>query len=202
MEKIKEKKERSLGANLFVKATRCNSPKCAFARRPSRPGPHGQKRRRPVSEFGRQMQEKQKLRFTYGLTDKQLMNLFGKNKNKVEIMKTLEHRLDRVVFLLGFALSPRVARQYVSHGHILVDGRKVTVSSFRVRVKNEVSIRPESLKLKIFEDIRERLKSVSPPPWLKIRNIEEPMGECVGEFSPEGSQFSFDVNLVGEFYAR
>lgn len=201
MKPIKEKRERSLGTKLFLKADRCNSPKCVMVRRPFRPGPHGQKRKRAGSDYSKQLQEKQRIRFMYGLTNRQMLTLF-KGKEKEKIMNTLEHRLDRVVFLLGIALSPRIARQLVSHGHITVNGRRVTIPSFHVKVGDIVSVRSESRKLKIFEDIGQRLKKHTPPSWLKIISVEDVKGQCVKEFSSRETQFPFDINLVGEFFAR
>lgn len=201
MKRIKEKKERALGTKLFLKAERCNSPKCAIVRRPTRPGPHGQKRRKAPSEFGKQLQEKQRIQLMYGLTNRQMMNLF-KNDDKESIMNALEHRLDRVVFLLGIAGSPRVARQYVSHGHIVVNGRKVTVPSFWVKVGDVISVRGESRKTKVFEELSMNLKKHTPPSWLKITDAEAGTGTCVKEFSSQETQFPFDINLVGEFFAR
>jgi len=200
MKKIKEKKERSLGTKLFLKAERCNSPKCVTVRRPYRPGPHGQKRHN-VTEYGKQLKEKQKMQIIYGLTNRQMMNLFRDSKDKEKILANLEHRLDRIVFLLGIAGSPRIARQFVSHGHILVNGRKVTVPSFRVKVKDEVSVRPESRDLKSFSGTAEKLKKYTPPTWLKV-HPEDLKGVCVSGFNQEGERLPFDINLVGEFYAR
>ncbi len=199
MKSIKEKKERALGVKLFIKADRCNSPKCVTVRRPYRPGVHGQARRRQPSEYGRELHEKQKLQLIYGLNNRQMMNLFGA-KSPDEILKHLEKRLDRVVFLLGFAKSPRIARQLVSHGHILVGGRKVTIPSYYVKVGEKIEIRPESRGSKMFEDIQARLKQYAPPAWLKL-DAPNLKGECVEEPVIMGS-LPFDINLVGEFYAR
>ncbi|MCL4404356.1 30S ribosomal protein S4 [Patescibacteria group bacterium] len=199
MKSIKEKKERALGVKLFIKADRCNSPKCVTVRRPYRPGVHGQARRRQPSEYGRELKEKQKLQIIYGLTNRQMMNLFGA-KSPDDILKHLEKRLDRVVFLLGLAKSTRIARQLVSHGHILVNGRKVTIPSYYVKVGEKIEIRPESRGSKLFEDIQVRLKQYTPPAWLKL-DAQNLKGECVEEPVVEGS-LPFDINLVGEFYAR
>jgi len=201
MRPIKEKKERSLNTKLFLKAERCNSPKCVMIRRPYKPGQHGKKRSRPISEFGKQLQEKQKIQTVYGLTNRQMMFLFRNYSSKEKIQEILETRLDRVVFLLGLGPSPRVARQLVSHGHILVNGRKVTISSFGVRIGDVVSIRPESANHKVFEDLRIRLKQYAPPDWLKL-NLEKLAGECVAMPVFGDTQRIFDVNMVGEFYSR
>lgn len=196
---IKEKKERALGTKLFLKAERCNSQKCVMIRRPYRPGDHGQKRRN-ISDYGKQLQEKQKMQIIYGLSNRQLYNFFKTIEDKDKILETLEHRLDRVVFLLGFAESARIARQLVSHGHILVGGRKVTVSSFHVKVGMVVSVRPESRKKKVFEGLADRLKKHTPPEWLSLKP-EEFSGTCEKQY-PGGEHLPFDINLVGEFYAR
>jgi len=198
--KSKEKKERALGVKLFVKAERCNSPKCVMVRRPLRPGVHGAKRK-ILSDFGKQLHEKQKLQFSYGLNNKQTRALFAL-KSLEKIMIALEHRLDRVVFLLGFAKSLRIARQLVSHGHIVVNGRKVTIPSFSVKMGDIVAVRLESRKAKIFEEIHIFLKQYEPPEWLKI-NKEELKGECVAKATAnEKIRLPFDINLVGEYYSR
>ncbi len=200
MQPVKEKKERSLGVRLFLKADRCNSPKCVMVRRPHKPGQHG-KRRSMVTEYGKQLHEKQKIQIIYGLTNRQMTGLFRKYSSKEKILQTLEMRLDRVVSLLGFGRSSRIARQLISHGHILVDGRKVTTPSFRVKVGGVISVRPESASSKIFEDTRTRLKNYAPPDWLKL-DLENLKGECVAVPAFQDTQNIFDVNLVGQFYSR
>ena len=199
MRSIKEKKERALGTKLFLKAERCNSPKCVMIRRPYRPGIHGQKRRRAPSEYGKQLQEKQKIQITYGLTNKQMKKIFKLSREKLVLI--LEQRLDRIVFLLGFAPSSRVARQLVSHGHIIVNNRKVTVPSYHVRVGDAISIRPESRSKKVFEDVELRLKKHEVPTWLKL-DKEKLKGELFEEPKLGDINLSFDLNLVSQFYSR
>lgn len=199
MRPVKEKRERALGTKLFLKADRCNSPKCVTVRRPSRPGQHGSKRIQ-VSEYGKQLQEKQKIQIYYGLNNRQMQQLFKEPREKV-ILK-LQHRLDQIVFLLGLARSPRVAHQFVSHGHIHVNGRKVTIPSYHVKIGDVITIRPESRGDKNFEDLSMRLKQYTPPSWLKI-SPEEAKGECVALVtSSEETRFPFDITVVGQFYAR
>jgi len=198
--RLKEKTERALGTRLFLKAERCNSPKCVMIRRPYRPGQHGQKRH-TVSEYGKQLQEKQKVQYIYGLNNRQMMNLFRKFNEKEKLLSALEHRLDRVVFLLGIVDSSRIARQLISHGHITVNGRKVTIPSFSVRTGDTVSIRPESRKIKLFEGLQDKFKKHTPPEWLRL-HPEELKGECVKELDAATTEFPFDVTLVGEFFAR
>lgn len=195
---VKEKRERALGTKLFLKAERSYSPKAAIVRRPKRPGQHGDKRQ-SITEYGRQLQEKQKIQISFGLKNRQMRELFRKPKDK--IIETLFQRLDSVTFMLGFAKSQRVARQMVSHGHILVNGRKVTIPSYHVTIGDKISVRPESRASKLFEGIGERLKQYTPPAWLRLY-IEEFRGECVAKSSEGGTEFPFDIALVGEFYSR
>lgn len=201
MRNIKEKKERALGLKLFVKAERCHSPKCVMVRRPYRPGAHG-KRRRNVSDFGKQLQEKQKIQLTYGLNNKQMRILFGKYKAE-GVMKILERRLDRAVFLTGFAMSPRIARQMVSHGHIQVNGRKVTIPSYQLRPGDVITTASRSIGLKIFESLGERLKKQTEPNGFEI-NKEKAEARCqaVFDYENEKANLPFDVNLVVQFYSR
>ena len=149
-----EKRERALGVKLFLKATRCVSPKCAMIRRPYKPGIHGNKkgRKKMASEYGRQLQEKQKVQFSYGLNNRQMRKLFRGKKETEKIMKFLEKRLDNIVFRLGFADSRSIGRQFISHGHFLVDGKKVSIPSYRVEIGEKISLNPNSRKLKIFDN--------------------------------------------------
>lgn len=193
-----EKKERALGTKLFLKAERCNSPKCVTIRRPYRPGVHGQKRH-SISEYGRQLHEKQKIQITYGLNNRQMRGLFKNHREK--IIALLETRLDRVVYLLGLAASPRIARQLVSHGHIVVNGRKVTIPSYHVKIGDVIGIRSESRLIKIFEDLRTKLKQYEPPVWL-VLDKEKLEGKCLAGPDASNTNFPFDSNLVVQFYSR
>ena len=195
---VKEKRERRLGVKLFLKAERCNSPKCVMVRRPTRPGVHGQKRH-SLSDYGRQLQEKQKIQVVYGLNNRQLHNLFKIYSERVLVF--LERRLDRVVYYLGFAKSPRIARQLINHGLIRVNDRKVTVPSYQIKIGDIVKIKASSKDSKLFEDLLSRLKQHKPPIWLKI-DPNEAIGECLALPNLEDITSLFDINLVGEFYSR
>lgn len=199
MRPIKEKRERRLGAKLFLKAERCNSPKCVTVRRPYRPGQHGQSRAAQLTDFGRQLQEKQKIQVFYGLNNTQLQKLFSRPKEG--IVAALTRRLDQVVYNLGFAKSPRIARQMVSHGHILVNGKKTTVPSYTVAVDDTITIRPESRASKLFEEVHLRLKQQELPVWLSM-NADTLTGTCTKSVGESDIQFPFNIDLVGEFYSR
>ena len=200
---LKEKKERALGTKLFLKAERCSSPKCALTRRPYRPGMHG-KSRKVLSEYGRQLLEKQKIKISYGLNEKQIRTIFQKALKKPAaikdfIIQELETRLDNVVFKLGLAPSRRVARQIVSHGHILVNGRKVLVPSFKVGIGNLISIRPQSKNLSNFKDLPNTLKNYQPPAWLTL-DKEKIEGKVL--VFPQEVDGIFDISLVIDYYSR
>lgn len=200
----REKKERTVGTKLFLKADRCNSPKCATIRRPHRPGLHGKKRRRALSEFGQQLMEKQKFKFTYGLRESQMKRVVkAATKNPAVtgpmIVSLLERRLDNVVYRLGFAKSRSVGRQLVGHGHILVNGRKIDVPSYRVRVGDAVSIRPQSRAYVVFKDVTENFKKYEPPVWLSIDRAKE-IGKV--ESLPKDFEIPFDVNMVVDYYSK
>lgn len=143
-----EKIERRLGVDLALKGERRLAGKSALAKRPFAPGQHGQ-RRGKISEYGLQLREKQKAKFMYGLNEKQFRNLFReatrKEGNTGEIfIKMLEQRLDNVVYRMGFATTRRFARQLVTHGHILVDGKRVDIPSYRVEAGQKIEIREKS----------------------------------------------------------
>src|SRR3989344_1149030 len=191
----REKKERSLGVKLFLKGERCNSPKCVTVRRPHAPGAHGKKpKRRTSSEFSQQLKEKQKIKVSYGLRESQMKRIFSKAvKNPggagVAMLQILERRLDNVVFRLGLAPSRSVARQLVGHGHILVNGRKITAPSYSVAVGNKISIRPESKNHPIFKDLALTLNKYEPPIWLNL-DKEKVEGVIVG--APKDLEMLFD----------
>jgi len=143
-----EKLERRLGVDLGLKGERRLAGKSALEKRPYAPGQHGQ-RRTKISEYGLQLQEKQKARFMYGVTEKQFRTLY-KEANRREgntgsvLIQLLEQRLDNVVYRMGFATTRAFARQLVNHGHLLVDGKRVTIPSFRVKEGQKIEVAEKS----------------------------------------------------------
>ena len=135
---------------LFLKGERCLTDKCAFERRSYPPGQHGQ-RRTKVSDYGLQLREKQKLKRIYGLLERQFRRYFGIANRKrgatgMMLLRTLESRLDTVVYRLGFADSRKEGRQLVLHSHFLVNGKPVNVPNTILKVGDEVTVRPKSQK--------------------------------------------------------
>lgn len=208
MGKVLEKVERRLGEKLLLKGDRCVGPKCAFTRRSYPPGVHGKtgkKRKRNLSEFGELMREKQKIRFLYGLDDKILERYYKKAYKKARIFadnffRMLESRLDNTVFRLGFAESRRIARQFVSHGHILVNEKTVTIPSYQIRRGDTISIKEAFLNSPVFVNLETKLKKYEPPKWLQL-DIVKKIGAVIGLPETEG-QFNFDIAKIKEFYSR
>jgi len=201
--KILEKRERSLGVKLFLKAERCNSAKCASVRRPYKPGPHTRSFKK-VSEYGKQLAEKQKVRFSYGITEKQLERYFvsadkGTDPTHEAMIKLLESRLDNVVFRSGLAASRRIAKQLVGHGHIMVNGRKVTIPSYSVQVDDLITIRPESAGQPLFTSLDERFKNFEAPEWVKL-DKEKKSALMISQ--PKGIDMPFDMDLVVNYYLK
>jgi len=150
------------------------------------------------------LQEKQKIKFSYGLTERQMVKLVraalqSKNSTSDEIMRRLESRLDNVVYRLGFAGSRIMARQMVTHGHIFVNGRKVNIPSFVVGKGDTITIKEKSKTSPLFKDLANVLKSHTPPEWLLLKAdiLEGAAGEV-----PEHIESPFNINLVIDYYSR
>lgn len=143
-----EKLERRLGVSLALKGERRLAGKSAFEKRPYAPGQHGQ-RRAKISEYGLQLREKQKAKFMYGVSEKQFRRLFQEAARRegntgALLVQLLEQRLDNVVYRMGFATTRRFARQLVTHGHILVNGKRVDIPSYRVEPGSKVEVAEKS----------------------------------------------------------
>ncbi len=200
----KAKQERKLGTPLFLKPYRSATGKSAIVRRPSRPGQHGAARRRAGSEFARQLLEKQKLRFTYGVREAQMKKYFtiamkSDESTGAALVTLLERRLDNVVYRLGLAPSRSVARQVVGHGHIQVDGKRVSAPSAQTYIGDVVRIRPQSKDYAPFKDLAERLKKADAPAWLSV-NAETAEGTV--KALPKDVDTSFDISLVVDYYSK
>ncbi|MFD2681609.1 30S ribosomal protein S4 [Bacillus seohaeanensis] len=173
-------------------------------KRPYAPGPHGPNQRKKLSEYGLQLQEKQKLRHMYGVTERQFRNLFdqaGKMQGKQgeNFMALLECRLDNVVYRLGLARTRRQARQLVNHGHVTVNGSRVDIPSFRVKPGQTIGLREKSRNLDI---VKEAIEVNSFVPEFLTFDAEK----LEGSFTrvPERSELPAEINesLIVEFYSR
>lgn len=209
MPKILEKVERRLGEKLFLKGEHCAGPKCAAIRRGYPPGAHGKKRgsKRAGSEYGQMLREKQKVRFFYGLDDKEVER-YSKEAAKrrrglfsMELMRLLETRLDNAVFRLGFAESRRSARMMVSHGHITVNGRVLNIPSYHVKKGEEIAVKEISLASSLFGELETRLKKIETPRWLNLDKSKK-SGKVISLPEAEDRKETFELAKVKEFYSR
>lgn len=175
-----------------------------LAKRPYAPGQHGKDRRKKLSEYGIQMQEKQKVRILYGLNEKQFKRTFEKaSKMKgiagENLLVLLESRLDNMVYRLGMARTRRSARQIVNHGHILVNGKKVDIPSYTTKVGDIISVKEKSLNHPSIIDALEQNRSI--PAYLEMDKKK-----LTGKYlrTPERSELNPEVNeqLIVEFYNR
>ena len=193
------------GAKLFFKGTRCYTKKCAFERRPSPPGQHGV-RRRKVGDFGLQLREKQKVRRVYGVLERQFKNYFDLAESRPgvtgeNLLRSLELRLDNVVYRMGFAASRPQARQLVNHGHFAVNGRATNIPSFQLRPGDRVEVRTSHTAREPFKLARETLRSHQAPEWLSVDPAK--LAGSVADL-PRRDQMPLDLNehLVVEYYSR
>lgn len=197
------------GEKLFLKGSRCLTPKCAIERRPYPPGEHGrqsQYRRRRASDYLLQLREKQKMRRIYGVYERQFSSYFSKAGQRAGLTGTnllvlLESRLDNVIYRLAIADSRAQARQFVSHGHVMLNGRKTNVPSARVKPGDSVSIRPESMGNNYFKLLREDLDDRQVPRWLQLdpKNLIAKVAQLP---TREDIDVSLNEQLVVEYYSR
>jgi small subunit ribosomal protein S4 len=193
------------GAKLFLKGSRCYSKKCAFERRPTPPGQHGV-RRRKVGDYGLQLREKQKVRRTYSVLERQFKNYFDSAEARPgvtgeNLLRLLELRLDNAVYRMGFAPSRAAARQLVAHGHFAVNGRPTNVPSYQLKSGDRVEVRESHRERAPFKVAKETLRSHQPPDWLSI-DAAKLSGAVLDQ--PRRDQMPLDLNeqLVVEYYSR
>jgi len=158
---------------LFLKGERCHSEKCAIEKRNFAPGQHGKDRKPKLIGYGLQLREKQRTKRYYGLQERQFRNLFEKAAQMKGVtgesmLQMLERRLDNVIYRLGFGTSRAQARQLVRHGHIAVNGRKVTIPSFLVKVNDTVEVREKSKKNPTILAARDATAHAPTPNWLEV----------------------------------
>ena len=193
------------GAKLYLKGTRCYTKKCSFERRPSPPGQHGV-RRRKVGEYGLQLREKQKVRRVYGVLERQFRNYFRvatthSGVTGEYLLRSLELRLDNVVFRMGFASSRPQARQLVGHGHFAINGVPTNIPSYQLKPGDKVEVRESRRNREPFKTAKETLRSHNAPEWLSIdaANLAGTVADV-----PRRDQMPLDLNeqLVVEYYSR
>lgn len=198
------------GEKLFLKGERCFTPKCAFEKRAYAPGDHGRasqaRRRGRESDYSRQLRAKQKARRIYGVLEKQFRRYFSVATKKrgltgLNLLQTLEMRLDNVVYRLGFAENRRQARQMVSHGHFIVKERKTNIPSMLLEPGDVISVRPESRSNGLFTDLAEKAEKRNCALWLE-RDLNTFSGRVLRY--PERGEIdgNLDEQLIVEYYSR
>ncbi len=194
------------GEKLFLKGTRCTSSKCAFEKRGYPPGQHGKRRRFKISDYGIQLREKQKIRQTYGLLERQFKGLFKEAEREKgvtgdNLVQLLERRLDNVVYRLGFAPSRKAARQLVRHRHFVVEDHIVDIPSYLVSPGEQIKVRSKSRKLEVIHNSIRQIKDSKPYSWLDLDKAN-----LTGTFQevPERTEIPLNVQeqLVVELYSR
>jgi small subunit ribosomal protein S4 len=197
------------GEKLFLKGQRCFTPKCAFERRGYPPGEHGrdaQWRRRRVSDYSRQLREKQKTRRIYGVTERQFRRYYRmaaqqRGLTGENLLKMLETRLDNVVYRLGYSESRAHARMLVTHGHFNVNGRRTDVPSMLVQPGDAIEVREGSRKRTFFQGLADIAEPKTVPAWLE-RDLSDLSGKML--VAPERTDIDASLNdqLIVEYYSR
>jgi small subunit ribosomal protein S4 len=194
------------GVKLFLKGDRCLSKKCAIEARNTRPGQHGGGRARKPSGYALQLREKQKVRRSYGILERQFRRHFQTaarqaGKTSDNLLQLLEMRLDNLVYRLGFADSRPQARQLVSHGHFEVNGRKTDIPSFIARPGDAIAVREHSKNSEYFKTRALMLAQKDVPNWLRL-DTATLSGRVLALPTRTELELPFDEALVVEFYQR
>jgi small subunit ribosomal protein S4 len=196
------------GTKLFLKGTRCLTEKCAIERRGYAPGQHGQStgRRRKVSEYAKQLREKQKVKRIYGLTERQFRNVFDRVLQEPGVtgealLVALESRLDNMVYRMGFATSRRQARQLVRHRHIQVNGRTLDIPSYPVKPGEEVRVSPEERESVQVRLALEHFGRGQPVPWIQV-DTDKAVGRFVERPTRDAIPIAAQEQLIVELYSK
>lgn len=200
---------RRAGEKLFLKGDRCATPKCAMIKRPYPPGVHGKKRKRSLSEYGQQLEMKQKIKRVYWVMENQLKKYFQEVINKPGItgdllMQKLEMRLDNVIYRAGFAKSRILARQLVRHNYILVNGKKVNIPSYEIKSGDTLQFRENKKNKTYFKqlnEVKQGEKNSGLPGWLDV-DLKNLIIKIKNRPTREDFGLGIDVQMVVEFYSR
>jgi len=193
------------GVKLFLKGDRCYSAKCAVTKRHTPPGQHGQSRKKQ-SEYGVQLREKQKCRRTYGVLESQFRKYFDMASNMrgvtgENMLCLLERRLDNVVYRLGLGESRPMARQMVNHGHIRVNGKKVDIPSYLIKVGDVITVKERSRDMEQLKVLREQGASKTVPKWLEF-DAANLTGKVIAAPQRDDIDLTLEEHLIVEFYSR
>jgi small subunit ribosomal protein S4 len=196
---------RRIGEKLFLKGDRCDSVKCTLIKKNYPPGIHGAKRQRgaKLSEYGKQLCEKQKAKRIYGILEKQFKNYFQKAAKKKKetgelLLKTLEMRLDNVIYRIGLVKSRNKARQLVTHGYFSINDKKANIPSYEVKINDVIKIRKQNKK---WEEENKKLKKDDIPLWLSF-NAKENIIKILNKPKKEDLPQNIDTRLIVEHYSK
>ncbi len=198
---------RRASVKLYLKGERCYTPKCAIVKRNYPPGVQGSKKSKPrLTPYGLQLREKQKAKIYYGMSESQFRQYFETASGKtgdtgVMMQQYLEMRLDNVVYRLGLVHSRQTARELVSHGHFSVNGKKVTIPSYQVRVGDTVAVRDVKVKSAYFVNLPKVMERYQAPQWLSA-DSKKLEGKVVSIPTPEDAAPVYDMKSIVEFYSR
>ncbi|MFW6147390.1 MAG: 30S ribosomal protein S4 [Thermodesulfobacteriota bacterium] len=191
---------------LFLKGDRCYTDKCSFERRSYAPGQHGQRRGGKISDYGIQLREKQKVKRIYGIFEKQFRRYFHKAEQQKGITGTnllvfLERRLDNTVYRMGFASSREQARQLVRHNHFTVNGKKVNIPSYQVKIGDAIEVKEKSRKIPVVIEAMETVVRREIPPWLEV---DSNTFRGIVKAFPSREELTMPVNeqLIVELYSK
>ena len=196
------------GTKLFLKGTRCLTEKCAVDRREYAPGQHGAAaaRRRKVSEYAKQLREKQKVKRIYGMSEMQFRNTFDRVRKLPgvtgsNLIIALESRLDSIVHRMGFAVSRKAARQLVRHRHIEVNGRIVDIPSYKVQANDEVRVAEKSRELTVVRVSLDALSRATPVSWITV-DADKVVGKVTEAPTRETIPLAAQEQLIVELYSK
>ncbi len=195
---------RRSGDKLMLKGNKCIT-KCTLDKRPKPPGPQLGRRRR-ISDRGIQLREKQKVRYSYGILERQFRRFFAQAERQPGItgenlLVLLERRLDNAVYRLGFADSRAQARQLVQHGHIMLNGHKTNIPSCLIKEGDTISWRERSSQSEYYKALAETIAGRTIPGWLSLER-QKLVGQVLSLPTPDDIETKFDVPAVVEFYSR
>ncbi len=193
------------GQKLFLKGERCYTNKCAVGRRPYAPGQHGQQKKK-LSEYGIQLREKQKAKRFYGILESQFRKYFEMANRKKGItgenlLQLLESRLDNVVYRLGFGSTRAEARQLVTHGHFEINGKRLNIPSYIVKVGDTINVSEKGKKSVRFKEILDITGSKVVPKWLEV-DQENLKGKVVALPAREDIDLNVQEHLIVELYSK
>lgn len=197
---------RRAGEKLFLKGERCNTPKCAIIKRNYVPGIHGPKGKSRPTEYGTQLNEKQKARRQYNLMEKQFKLTFERAKKEGgntgdNFLKLLEMRFDNVIYRLGWAESRREARQLVNHGHFTINDKSVDIPSYQVRTGEVIKIKSNKKNLKYFRDLKEKVQKKEVPGWINS-DVKEMTAKILHAPDAAAMKTNFNLQMIVEYYSR